>query len=707
MQKISLSTIAALFISSQLIAQTTELQTITIATKSEKNIDGVAATVEVITQEDIQKMGAQSFKDIVQNTPGLNLIYATYPTASSLSRASISIRGMSPNGTLILLDGRRLAGEVQNPYDLDRIPASFIERVEILKGPMSSLYGADALGGVINIITKRPTNELKIEAGASYGANEHGDGDNLNLNISIQDRADKLAYSAYASYIDTNSYAQNEQAEVWLPTGKRPSQTPSAPLPNMSSIADSYDQAVTYREDSQIYSIGSRISYDITKDLTVGFDLNYFKEDRSGTYIGYFHPTNFLFLGGPNAGKQIPAFNVPVDSKDENSRLDLSLDATLKASSDLTLKARVYSSDYKKRNDTSAIYWSEMNYASKAASSQNGLNADVLLQVAELSAIYALAENHLISAGAEYRDETRESSAFANNNTMTTKDISYSSIYAQDEWQVTDKLSSILGIRYDDISEVDSKTTFRVGGVYAFGPLANLRANFAQGFRSPNIAELYIFKQTPTGLQVGSDLVGYDLKPESLNAYEIGLSGHSEKLKYDAVVFYNDIKDMITQVSTTYSGTAAFTYQNIADATTKGAELSLGYDFTNDFSANLSYALLKTKNNQTGKELEYQPENTVMANLNYKLLPSLNMAIYAKYIGEQNYTQTLSRGAPTQTTQDAKTNAYTLVDLKADYALSKMLNIYGGVNNVADEKVDAVLGSTVGRYYYAGVRAKF
>jgi outer membrane receptor for ferrienterochelin and colicins len=206
---------------------------------------------------------------------------------------------------------------------------------------------------------------------------------------------------------------------------------------------------------------------------------------------------------------------------------------------------------------------------------------------------------------------------------------------------------------------------------------------------------------------VGSELFGYDLKPESLNAYEIGLGGHNQKLKYDAVFFYNDIKDMIAQTTRTYGATAAYTYENISDATTKGAEFMVGYDFTSDLSASISYALLKTKNNQTKKELEFQPENTIMANLSYKLLPSLNTSIYAKYIGEQNYTQTLNRGAPTQTTQDATTNPYTLVDLKVDFALSKALNIYGGINNIADEEIDDVLGSTVGRYYYAGVRAKF
>ena len=179
--KINLSVWVAILLSAQIIAsEKIELEQITIATKTQKSIDGVAATVEVVTQHEIEKMGAESLRDVVERTPGLNIMFGTFPSASALSKSSITIRGMSGNGTLILLDGRRLAGEVQNPYDLDRIPATVIERIEIVKGPMSSLYGADAVGGVINIITKRPSQKLKIDAGARYGANQDGDADNLN-----------------------------------------------------------------------------------------------------------------------------------------------------------------------------------------------------------------------------------------------------------------------------------------------------------------------------------------------------------------------------------------------------------------------------------------------------------------------------------------------------------------------------------------------
>ncbi|MGE4418726.1 MAG: TonB-dependent receptor plug domain-containing protein [Sulfurimonas sp.] len=699
MNKIKLSLLAALLLSSQITANDTiELEQISIATKTQKNIDGVAATVEVVTQKEIEQMGAQSLKDIMERAEGLNVMYGTFPNASSKSKASITIRGMSPNGTLILLDGRRLAGEVQNPYDLERIPAAVIERIEIVKGPMSSLYGADAVGGVINIITKRPKDGLKIDAGARYGANSDGDADNLNLNLSIQDKIDKFAYSAYATLTTTKPYTQRENENVWAPTPAGKAAPSAHPNPNVSNnIPDSYEQDVTYREDSEVYTLGSRVSYDFSSDFIVGFDANYFTEEREGAYIGYFHPSAY----------GVPIFNAPVNSSDKNRRLDVSLDALYKPMDELELKARVYNSNYKKRNKTTAREYAAMGYASEDASAQNGMDADVDIKVAELSALYMASDNHLVTIGGEYRDETRDSSVFSQANTMTRKEMDYRSLYAQDEWQIGEKLSAILGARYDEISNADSKATFRLGGIYEFDKMASLRANFAQGYRVPDIREMYIFKQTPSGLQVGADAMGYDLKPESTNAYEIGFGGRNADMSYDLVFFYNDVKDMIAQTLGSYNGSAAYTFENVADANTKGMELSLKYKISSDLSSSFYWSELRTENEATKKDLEFQPEKTIMIGFDYKFTHALSGGIFAKYIGEQHYTNVLNIGAPNESRMEATADSFTTLDLRGEYKLSKIFEIYGGINNIADEKVEDVLGSNVGRYYFVGARAHF
>ena len=88
--------------------------TISTATKTEKNIDGVVASVDVITEADIKKMGSESLKDILNNVSGLNVQYGTFPSASSVSKSSVSIRGLGAKGTLFLFFGEALLFQKQN-----------------------------------------------------------------------------------------------------------------------------------------------------------------------------------------------------------------------------------------------------------------------------------------------------------------------------------------------------------------------------------------------------------------------------------------------------------------------------------------------------------------------------------------------------------------------------------------------------------------
>lgn len=699
MNKIKLSASLALLMSYSAYAMEdmNAIEVVSTATKTQKSIDGVAATVDVVTQKEIEEMGAVSLKDIIERTPGIIMQYGTFLNASSKSKSSISIRGMGVNGTLMLIDGRRLAGEVANPYELERIPASIIKRIEIVKGPMSSLYGADAVGGVVNIITKKPTKETKIDVGARYGSNGDGDAQNTNLYFSVQGKKDAFGYSAYATLTTTKPYTQTEVADVYAKTPAGNVKPSAHPNPAISGkVKDTYNVDTTYREKSTVYTLGGRLSYDITSDLIAGFDVNYFNEDRDGTYIGYIHPAS-------TPAGNVPIYNAPTNSHDENKRLDLSVDLEYAANDDLTLKTRIYNSSYKKRNSTTAIYWSDMGYASEDASSSAALDADVDLTVYELSATYLATDAHLLTAGGEYRDEKRKSTAFDNSTDMAEKTVEYKSVYLQDEWEVTDKFNIILGARYEDISNADDKPTFRVGGVYSFDKMANLRANFAQGFRTPDMREMYINKDTANGPQRGAEVMGYDLKPESTDAYELGISGRNKKFNYDLVGFYNQIKD---KIQSTKVGTIT-TFQNVANAHTYGLELTLNYKITEKLASSFFWTELTTENEETKKDLEYNPKRSIKLGLDYQATRALKLGVIGKYIGEQYYVKTLNKGASTETNVDAHVSAYIVADLNVNYKLNKKVTLYGGINNVTDTTVDDVLGSSVGRYYFAGVRAHF
>ncbi len=712
-------------------APATELgQMVVTATKTEQSIDRVSATVQVVTEEDIAKMGASTLKDIFQNTPGLILQYGTFPSGSSASKSSVNIRGVGATGSLWLVDGRRLSGEVKNPYDMDRIPASMIERIEIVKGPMSALYGADAVGGVINIITKQPKDGFDASVGTSYGANANGDGANTQLNASARGSSGKFRGSFYVSSTDSTPYAETEKATVKAKkSGTAPPATPPiVPVNHAQSslngqgIASNYAVGVTYREKSKVNTVGGRGEYEINDKLSIGAEFNWFDEIRNGTYRGKFHPTNFM--AGTN---KLPAFDVPVNSEDKNNRLDLATDINYDINDDLDIKFRVYRSYYEKRNTTTMAEFADFNYASEKASSASGMSANVDIASYELSSNWQLNDNHLLTAGVEHRDEKREATVFRKQNPqniMDTRKVSYQALYLQDDLTITDDLRFTVGGRYDiynqdaytdstglrQKSKSDAESTFRVGMVKNFSKMTNLRLSIAQGYRVPDIRELFIYKATPVGMQIGAQAVGsgktelYDLKAEKTLSYEIGLSGKNKQLSYSLVAFQNDIKDKIEKISVGSGPGAYHTFVNVDDAQTQGAELTLSYAVSNNINTKLFWTELKTEDKKTGKDLEFNPARVVSVGVDYDITSNINLGLNVTHTGEQNYSVKTPAGST-----DKTTDAYTLSNLTANYRFGKekMFNLNAGINNIADTKVDKELGSNVGTYYFAGLKVNF
>lgn len=696
MKKIILSAVVA---SVTINAAHIELEeiTVTTATKTEKRVEGVSASVIVIDEQSIEKMGASTLGDVMSKTPGLTRQYGTFPSASSKSKSSVSLRGMGATGTLFLIDGERLAGEVSNPYDLDRIAASEIERIEIVKGPMSTLYGADAVGGVINIITKQPTERFEGSFGIKTGANTDGDGKNHDIDLNLRGKKDKLKYSVYLNGLKSTPYTQSERANVSVKTANGSVPPSQHPHPGTNSMKDFYDTDVTYREEAEVFNAGAKIGYEITDRLLANLSYSYMNEERDGVYNGFYHPSGIIV--GTNS---LPVYDVPVNSSDENTRRNISGALQWTANDDLFLKLKIYNSYYEKRNTTTMKHWQDFGFPSEDASAANGMDADVDVTSYELSGSYALNDAHLLTFGTEYRDEKRDATVFDNTPNMSRKEVDYKAVYLQDEWEVSDTLNVIAGARYDAISNAENKPTFKLGAVKNFSPLFNLRANFAQGYRTPDIREMYINKQTPAGLMQGAEVLGYDLKPEFTNSFEIGASGKQGGFGYTAAIFFNKIDDRIEQVSGSQPNT--YTYVNVSKAETKGVELMFDYDFGNGLHTAFTWNELRTEDKNTGKDLEFNPERTLSLKADYSLNENLDFGVLATYVGKQHYTEVTPAGRV-----DALTDTFTLVDLTTSYKFGedKKYEVYGGVNNIFDEEVEDILGSNVGTYIYAGARVKF
>lgn len=135
------------------LADVNEETLVVTAAATEQSVKDAPASISVITQQDLQRRPVQNLKDVLREVPGVQL------TNEGDNRKGVSIRGLSSGYTLILVDGKRVNSRNavfrHNDFDLNWIPVDAIERIEVVRGPMSSLYGSDALGGVVNIITKK------------------------------------------------------------------------------------------------------------------------------------------------------------------------------------------------------------------------------------------------------------------------------------------------------------------------------------------------------------------------------------------------------------------------------------------------------------------------------------------------------------------------------------------------------------------------
>ncbi|SFC91890.1 catecholate siderophore receptor CirA [Pragia fontium] len=201
-----------LLTSASLVAATDDTMVVT-ASSVAQNVKDAPASISVITAEELQKKPVQNLKDILQEVPGIQL------TNEGDNRKGVSIRGLDSSYTLILVDGKRVNSRNavfrHNDYDLSWVPVNAIERIEVVRGPMSSLYGSDALGGVVNIITKKVkktwTGTVSVD-GTIQENRDKGDSYNTSIYTSGPLIDDLLSVKTYGNFAYRDKDAPNKSA---------------------------------------------------------------------------------------------------------------------------------------------------------------------------------------------------------------------------------------------------------------------------------------------------------------------------------------------------------------------------------------------------------------------------------------------------------------------------------------------------------------
>lgn len=196
-------------------SQSSHLDTVVVtANRHETEILQAPASISVVTQEELALKNADDLADALTSEAGITI------SSVGQNRQGISIRGMPVEHTLYLINGTRINSSnsvmAHSDFELNWLPTSAIERIEVVRGPMSSLYGADALGGVVNIITREPSEEFHGEISTTVSTLDQSGGDTRKTNIYLSGAIipDKLSFSLGGELFDRNDLPNTEDSDV-------------------------------------------------------------------------------------------------------------------------------------------------------------------------------------------------------------------------------------------------------------------------------------------------------------------------------------------------------------------------------------------------------------------------------------------------------------------------------------------------------------
>ncbi|WP_036832774.1 TonB-dependent receptor domain-containing protein [Photobacterium sanctipauli] len=591
---------------------TDEVMVVT-ATSYQTKASTAPASVSVVTQEDLALMPYNNLADALTTTPGVHI------ADLGQGRKGIEIRGMDVSQSLILIDGRRVSRASDllghSNIELQNIPVSDIERIEVIKGPMSALYGSDALGGVVNVITKPTTNEWQgsVRGGGSTVIDESGNTANIEVNTSGAIIEDKLylkvsAGHAYQGLIKSRNHEHE------------------------TDIAGNRNTFV----DAELKSI-----------LTEKQELDLFvRVGENETWYDYI-PTS-----GDGEGLKTRSTNV----------FD-------------TLDYGVTHSGYWDFADTQLrIYGSRVSQTNEknvgTPNTANDVDEDVIDGYAQFYAHDA----HHVTVGGQCSEQRLKSADL----TSGKDSADQAALFLQDDISLNQQLSLLLGVRYDDHSDFGSHVSPRAYLVYAPSDNWTLKGGYGEGFKAPTIKQLspeYLSVGTGRPFDIRGN---EDLEPEVNKSYEVSAEYRSSQWGSTLTLFQNDVENLI-DVSCVEGcsgrpqpGKTIYEYFNINQAEIKGLEWAGHVALSPAFDVNMNLTLLDATDKDTGKTIDSKPESQAYLALNWHATDQLITQVSMRYTGEQTYED---NDLPSYQVFDLAAN-YKLSDIDFSMGVSNVFDTY-------------------------------
>ncbi|MCR4602332.1 MAG: TonB-dependent receptor [Prevotella sp.] len=522
---------------------------------------------EVISGRQLRQYGGRSLEDI------LGGLSASFAFNEGDMGSQMQLNGLGNNYILILVDGKRLHGDVGGENDLQLIDPHNIDRIEIVKGASSALYGSDAIAGVVNIITKKHNDAFMLENATRYGS----------YNDLRQHNGLGLAFGDVKSY--TNFQLQH--SDGWQNTATE--WTPSSATP----VTDSRSKTVNEHTNWQI---SEQLSWSVMPELELYASGTYYRKGiyrPQGKYAKYDVKTFDLKYRNASASLGGKWQHGLTETKTDAVTLDIDWNrhAYYHAFTSTTLAEGF---DEQGRLILDFPYFA----------GQENLQSNQERTMAHLKGIFSLPGDHRLSAGVEARyDYLKAPTSIAD---KTARDNT-EALYVQDEWlgqygKIATHLTG--GLRLNRHESFGFRLTPKLSAMLAAGSL-RLRASWSQGFKTPTLKEMnyrYVREMTSIIMYLGNP----DLDAQTSNYYSLNAEYTWGGLNLTVTGYYNQVDNMIALVTIPRTEAPAEyrqqygellnkvrRYMNMEDARTCGVDVSLRYS-NREFTAGLGYSYLDT-----------------------------------------------------------------------------------------------------------------
>ncbi|TPG40179.1 TonB-dependent receptor plug domain-containing protein [Flavobacterium pectinovorum] len=653
--------------------------TVTTATRTERVLSSLPLPMTVITSEAIIKSGVTRLNEILNEQTGIILI----PDESGFE--GVQIQGLDAAYTMILIDGVPLVGRSSGVLDLSRISVGNIERIEIVKGASSALYGSEAMGGVINVITKRPKKDM-FSGNLSY---RYGTFNTNDANANLLWKKKKFAANLFANFYSTDGFDLDKS--TWLQNVEKFHNT----------------------------TIQPKIYYDFSENLKLTVNNRFFNQKIDNKAI-------------------IESERYTGDAKENEWNSQIKLEH--RWNSRLYWEYEFYATNYKNDaflNDPDNVLFEKTYYNQWLVRPEIrttwSINRDKLTAGAGLN--YETLDRTYFANNVKFNSQY----VYLQYDYNPTEKLNILAGFRYDNHsEYASQLSPKLAVNYK------FNTSFSLKGAVGYGYKAPDFRQLYFDFTNPsvgytvlgyNVAEARLDEFDSQGL-LSSRVAGINfdepLKPESSINFNFGGYYKKNKLKIELNAFYNSISDLIDTgvVAAKKSGQNIFSYFNYSKVFTYGLEFNSAYEFTRDFSVSVGYQYLTAKDKSVVdnfEEHQYIRNSDLQtikidksdyfglynrskhtANIKFAYtIPSIKTDINLRVLYRSKYGLFDTNGNGILDKYDNFIGDYFIANLSATKYIMDKFMLQAGVNNLFDYTDPSQIPSLAGRQIYARIQYNF